>query len=300
MPSGPYPVLALTGEQGTAKSTAASMLRSLVDPSTVPLRSLPRDERDLAISASNSWVLAFDNVSYLPNWASDDISRLASGGGFATRELYTDNEEVLFAEKRPVILNGIGDIVRRSDLLDRTIIITLPPIHKRRDEKELWGEFERIRPLVLGSLMDAVALGLRDVDAVRLDDMPRMADFARWVTAAIPALDIDPSDFLDAYSWNRQSIHELALESSPVAREIMILASELPDDDEWAGTATELLDELSVQAGAIAQRRRDWPKSARALGSILKRLAPNFRAIGVDIARDRGSGERLIYIRKGT
>lgn len=35
---GPYPVLVLSGEQGTAKSTFTKILRGLVDPNTAPLR----------------------------------------------------------------------------------------------------------------------------------------------------------------------------------------------------------------------------------------------------------------------
>jgi len=50
-PTGPYPVLILQGEQGSAKSTTARVLRSLVDPSSVPLRTAPRNEQDLAIHA---------------------------------------------------------------------------------------------------------------------------------------------------------------------------------------------------------------------------------------------------------
>jgi len=300
MPKGPFPVLVLTGEQGSAKSTVARIIRSLVDPSTILLRSLPRDERDLAIAAGNSWIMAFDNVSYLAPWQSDAICRLATGGGFTTRELYANTEEVLFATTRPVMLNGIGDIATRSDLLDRAIIIVLPtiPNHKRRTEVDLQKEFKRMCPMFLALLLDAVSLALRDMGTVRLDDMPRMADFAKWVVAAIPALNVAPNDFLDAYRGNIQDINHLALESAPAAREIMILASELPESGEWVGTATELLDKLSFEAGDIAERRKDWPKNPRALGSIISRLAPNFRAIGVDIARDRGS-ERLIYIRKG-
>ena len=301
MPSGPYPVLVLTGEQGSAKSTVARIIRSLVDPSTIPLRSLPRQERDLAISASNSWILAFDNVSYLTAWLSDAICRLATGGGFATRELYANAEEVLFTATRPVILNGIGDIATRSDLLDRAIIITLPtiPNDKRRTEVDLWKEFEMVRPTFLARFLDAISLALRNVASVKLGDMPRMADFARWVIAAIPALGVDPSNFLAAYRGNIQDINLLALESAPVAREIMILASELHEGGEWVGTATELLDKLSFGVGETAERRKDWPKSARALGTTLRRLAPNLRAVGADITWDRGGGERLIYIRKG-
>jgi hypothetical protein len=156
-PSGPYPVLGLTGEQGSAKSMGANFLRALVDPNSVPLRALPRSEHDLFIAARNSHVLAYDNASGLPDWLSDAFCRLATGGGFSTRELYTDQDEVLFRSKRPIILNGIDDIATRPDLADRSIVQTLAAISEenRRLETELWADFERKRPRILGALLDA-------------------------------------------------------------------------------------------------------------------------------------------------
>ena len=93
---GPYPVIVLSGEQGSAKSTFSAILRALLDPNTAPLRALPREDRDLFIAASNGHVLAFDNVSTLSAWLSDTLCRLATGGGFAVRQLYTDQDEILF------------------------------------------------------------------------------------------------------------------------------------------------------------------------------------------------------------
>jgi hypothetical protein len=141
---GPYPVIVLSGEQGSAKSTFSAILRALLDPNTAPLRALPREDRDLFIAASNGHVLAFDNVSGLPAWISDTLCRLATGGGFAVRQLYTDQDEMLFDAVRPVILNGIEDIVTRPDLADRAVFLTLEPIpeERRRPEAELWAAFE--------------------------------------------------------------------------------------------------------------------------------------------------------------
>src|SRR6516165_5498737 len=101
------------------------MLRALLDPNAAPLRSFPRDDRDLFIAANNGHVLAFDNVSLIPPWTSDALCRVATGGGFAVRELYADREEVLFDARRPVILNGIEDVVARPDLADRALFLTL-------------------------------------------------------------------------------------------------------------------------------------------------------------------------------
>src|SRR5262249_18401328 len=106
-PRGPYPVLVLGGGHGAAKTWTANRLRDLVDPNEAPNRSEPREPRDLMIAARNGWVLAFDNISDLPAWLSDGLCRLATGSGFATRELYSDDDEVIFVATRPIIVNGI-------------------------------------------------------------------------------------------------------------------------------------------------------------------------------------------------
>jgi hypothetical protein len=98
---GPYPVLVLGGEQGTAKSTVCKIARLLVDPNAVPLRDEPKETRDLMITACNSWALVYDNLSGLPGWMSDSFCRLSTGGGHATRALYTDDQEKLFDAQRP-------------------------------------------------------------------------------------------------------------------------------------------------------------------------------------------------------
>src|SRR5437773_2666569 len=120
------------------------------------------------IAGNNGYVLAFDNLSGLPNWLSDALCRLASGGSFAVRQLYTDDEEVLFEAARPILLNGIENVVSRPDLGDRTIFLTLPPIEEaqRRLESELWREFEIVRPRILGALLDAAVHGLRTLSRV--------------------------------------------------------------------------------------------------------------------------------------
>ena len=113
--AGPYPCLAISGEQGSAKTVLSKLLKALIDPNAAPVRSLSREERELMIAANNGYLLAFDNLSGLPVWLSDSLCRLASGGSFAVRQLYTNDEEVLFQAARPILLNGIEHIVSRAD-----------------------------------------------------------------------------------------------------------------------------------------------------------------------------------------
>src|SRR5262249_2577594 len=213
---GPYPVLALSGEQGSAKSTFAKISRSLLDPNTAPLRALPREDRDLFIAANNGHVLVFDNVSGLPAWISDTLCRLATGGGFAVRQLYTDQDEVLFDASRPVILNGIEDIVTRPDLADRAILLTLEPIpeESRRPEAELWSAVDPDCRCILGALLKAGVEGLRRLPEPRLPRLPRMADFALWATACETAL-WPAGTFWMAYCGNRDEAVEGVIDADP-------------------------------------------------------------------------------------
>ena len=300
-PIGPYPVLVIHGEQGSAKSTLARVLRALIDPNTASLRAEPKEPRDLMIAATNSWCMALDNLSHLPPWLSDAICRLSTGGGFATRTLYENDGETIFDAQRPVIANGIEELAVRGDLLDRAIILYLPKIEEaeRRPEDVFWSEFESVRPIVLGGLLDAVSLALRDVGQVRLDRLPRMADFAIWSVAAAPALGLSKEAFLDAYTGNRESANELTLESSAVVPPLRLLVAQ---KGIWEGTATGLLEELNERVDDKTQRQKGWPSNARALGNALRRLLPNLRAVGIDITfyREAQSGRRLIAIGKGT
>ena len=181
-PVGPYPILSLHGEQGSAKSTLARILRLLVDPHACPLLEEPASTRDLMVTAVNGWLLAYDNISSIPNWLSDSLCRLVYGGGFSGRALFSNQERVTVQAQRPVILNGIEDFVRKSDLMDRTVILQLPTITPkcRRAEDEFWTTFEAEHPLILGAVLDAVAGGMRELPSVKLSRLPRMADFAKW------------------------------------------------------------------------------------------------------------------------
>jgi hypothetical protein len=215
---GPYPVLAIAGEQGSAKTVLSKLLRALIDPSVAPVRALPRNERELFIAASNGHVLAFDNLSGLPPWLSDTLCRLTSGGAFSTRRLFTHQDEILFAAARPVILNGIEDVITRPDLADRAILLMLAPIaeRQRRPEHALWREFELARPYIFGALLDAAAQGLRMLQRVCLQRLPRMADFALWATACESAF--RPAGTLEtAYSNNRRDAIENMVDADPVA-----------------------------------------------------------------------------------
>jgi energy-coupling factor transporter ATP-binding protein EcfA2/5S rRNA maturation endonuclease (ribonuclease M5) len=298
-PRGPYPVLALVGEQGSGKSTVARVLRRLIDPNDADLRAEPREERDLWVAAVNGWLLALDNVSRLPSWLSDALCRIATGAGFAARTLYENSEETILSAQRPALVTAIADVITEPDLLDRALVITLPRLDdaEREPESAFWTAFERERPHLLGALLDQVAQALRRESLVHLPRHPRMADFARWTVAALD--DETGAQFLARYDENRREASGTALEASPLAAAIITLVEAV---EHWRGTAQELIDELEARADEETRRRRErmrsWPKTPRGLAGDLRRLAPVLRqrGIAVEFSREGHERRRLITL----
>ncbi len=293
-PGGPYGVLSVSGEQGSAKSTACKLARRMIDPSVTDLRRPPKDERDIFIAAKSAWVSAYNNLSGLRPELSDALCALATDGGFATRALYTDEDEAVFAARRPVILNGIEEPASRSDLVDRTVVLSLRPIpeERRLEEAEVMARFGQVQPRVLGALLTAVSSALRNRGTVRLARKPRMADLAVWVTGAEEGLGWPPERFVDAYMGNRARAHVEVIENSLIGPPILALLEAGP----WEGTAAELLAALNALRGATPPPA-EWPRTPRGMSGALTRLAPNLRACGIAVeiaARPVGRDKRKL------
>jgi hypothetical protein len=294
-PKGPFPVLVLQGEQGCAKSTAARVLRALIDPSQAPLRLAPRDENNLLVAAKSSWVLAFDNLSGMPTWLSDCLCCLATGTAQSKRALYTDDEEHIIEATRPVIVNGIDDMTARPDFASRALAVALPQIQdeQRQEEAAFWADFFTAQPGILAGALSTVAGILAIREQVILAAKPRMADFARFGVAAEQVLGWPRGSFLDAYQASQADSAAVTLESNLVALAVHRFMND-PDLDlpEWEDSASALLPRLAAQLGAGQERNRAWPVNASQLGNQLRRCAPILRRYGIEADQIRSHGER--------
>lgn len=295
--TGPFAHLGLIGNPGSGKSLLARMIRSVFDPNVADLRSLPATERDLAVAIGNSWMPVFDNVSHLTPAMSDALCRVSTGGGFSARKLFSDQDEVVIDIQRPIIMTSVDEVIQQADLLDRTLVVELPsiPDSQRRSEAELLQHFQSALPGILGSLFDVVSVALDCLPLVRIAELPRLADFARFVTAAEPVLRLPGGTFVELMRRNRYRADQLVVEATPAAQELFKFMESRP---EWSGAATELLQAMQARLSETVTRSRNWPSGARELSSQLRRVATSLRRLGLDIEfGDRSAAKRLIHVR---
>jgi hypothetical protein len=295
-PTGPYPLMALAGEPGTAKSSTAELLRSLVDPNVSPLRNAPKDERDLFISATASWMLVLDNLSSIPAALSDALCRVATGGGYSTRELHTNDDEVIFDVMRPVLITSVGEVIARSDLADRAVLVTLAaiPEERRKTKKAFAAELERARPRILAALLDGLSHGVRELPRTSAEGLPRMADFILLAQACEGAY-WEPGAVAAAFRRNADDAVEGVLEGDLVAVALRAWFA-ARNYEPWRGKGEELLGHLCNFAPDGARREHAWPRNPQHLSSRLTLAAPSLRKAGVYVERGRDHGGRWISI----
>jgi hypothetical protein len=272
----PHPVLLLGGEQGTGKSSAARLLLSLVDPSTVPLRSEPRDVEQWAIAASGSWAVCLDNISHIQPWFSDAICKAATGDGLVRRKLFTDAELAVLNFKRCVMLTSIDPGALRGDLGDRLLLADLERISEeaRRTEADLDASYREMHPRLLGALYSATARTLAALPNVKLEKMPRMADFARVIAALDDACpELTGGHAVALFSGQRLRIDEDVVEGDAVASAVVNFVERVGT---WEGPAGDLYKQLTPDP-----RPKGWPTSARGLSGHLRRYRPALAGVRI-------------------
>jgi len=279
-PTGPFPILCLHGQQGSGKSSTCKFLKKLIDNSKTPLRGFPRNELDLWISAKHCHVLSYDNASEIKDWLSDSLCQISTGGGYAVRAHYQNDEEHVFNATKPILVNGIPDAAVRSDLVDRSMILHLPRIEARQrlTEIQLSERSERSFPMIMGAVFDAVSKAIRNLNDTHLSDRCRMADFEKWVTAAGLG-----GDFSAAYRRNRNEVNSTIVESSPLASAIVTLLTKI---DRFEGTASKLQTTLAEYFSG--QSHPSWLKNSQTLSGELRRISPNLARVGIEVDRECG------------
>jgi len=297
-PHGPYPILVIQGESGTAKSILTELIRMAIDPSQVPTIGCPASEKDLFDVTRKNHVLAFDNVSGLPGKTYDTLCRISSGGGIFLRKGSKLLGITEYAACRPIILNGIDNIGIRNDFLQRAIVISPPRIEDHKDEQLMRKRFKAALPKILGSLFQAVAHGYHTLKDVKLENKPRMAGFIKWSVAAGNSFGWTPEVILRDYTQNQKEAFQVLADSDSL---MLVIQELVRREKEWTGTATQLLacirriaDEAGIRELVVS---KDIPRAANVLSERLNRSREKLMAYEVDYCPCPVRGARLICLR---
>jgi hypothetical protein len=180
-PEGPYPILILRGASGTGKSTAARMLRSLLDPARTPLQTLPNTANQMHKAAGQQRILAFDDVRRIPVALTSSLGKIAD-------------------ETTPIILALSADSKAElpENLARRSLIVDLAEPEQARTLFSLRRAFEALQPQVLGALCTAASQALAGFEEFAEATYPRLADATAWTLAAASALHLTETEIREA------------------------------------------------------------------------------------------------------
>ncbi|MGD1838709.1 MAG: bifunctional DNA primase/polymerase, partial [Nitrososphaeraceae archaeon] len=303
-----HPILLPYGEKGSAKSTLLKKIKMLIDPSQLDLFSVSRDKTQFIQQMTHNFLCFYDNVRYEPNWLSDEACRAVTGGSFSKRKLYSDDDDIPYRYKKILGFAGINVIFKEPDALDRSIKIELERIREENNipDSKIEQELKQQIPQLLGFLFDIISKTLQIKDSVKLNRLPRMADFAEWGEAIARALGYKPLEFMDAYFENLGEQNIEIIESNPYAEAI----SKFVDYEKlcWTGSPKSLTKDLTNYADNNDIDSSKFPKTATSVSQRLNKIKSNLReGLGIEITVGRitsGNGNKklmntaIIKIRK--
>ena len=283
IPGIPHPIQLYIGEMGAAKTTACVLEKKIIDPSKLESIKLENNQRTLAVNLQQNWFLAFDNVSNINEHTSDALCRAITGIGIQHRKLHTNADDYIFSFQRCLAINGIENVVTRPDLLDRAIFMEVVriPETERRALADVLSAFEADRADILGGIFDTLSNAMAIYSTIKLEKLPRMADFARWGYAIGEALGGLGDAFLAEYSANRAAQNTEAINADPVA---MLIMEFMRERKRWEGLVSELhakLAEIAPNFGVNPRSKKEFPSRSNVFSKRLNGIKSNLEAIGI-------------------
>ena len=293
-PTGPYAVLALAGEGGTAKTTTMKIVRRFIDPHVADAGDPPDSKRDLYIAANNASALFYDNLSSIPDWLSDTLCRVATGICFSTRQLHTDDDEAQFKIKRPILITAVNEVITRSDLASRAIVVKLAviPSSKRKAEEDFDADLDVALPRIFGALLNAISHGLRELPNVTPAELPRMADWCKWTHACEGSFGWAQGSVYAASEKNANDAVDSVLEGDNVAVALMAFLEK--HSGHWKGQCKALFEGVTAIACESALKDRKWPASLNDFNGRLRMADPLLRRKGIGKDGGKSNGKRWI------
>jgi hypothetical protein len=301
IPEIPKAALMLHGPAGAAKSACQTLIKQTVDPSILISLAYPSSNDALQQQLSHNYVPYYDNVSIMKDWLSDALCRAITGSASSKRELYSDDDDILYRFVRCIGFNGINLAATKADLLDRGIIIELQRIQKKnvRDfNGDILPEFKELLPQLLAYIFDILVqvLKLESNGGIRLEAKSRMADFEIHAEMISRCIGNKVNAFVEAYEANKQLGSGEVLEGSPVAKAVIDL---MESRDRWEGSTAELLSELESVAAKLkinTQKEKLWPKGTNVITRRINAIKTNLMDVGIQVSSRQHPTKRTAII----
>lgn len=300
-----HPINAMFGCPGSHKSTAQKYLRRIWDPSSAELvKTLPRDENTLMQILDHHYMPIFDNLSYMPDWASDDFCSAVTGTGIEVRALYTDDESFIRAFKRCVLLNGVNLPAKKGDLLSRAILHPTEPTLLNRTDSELDNEYYKLLPEILGGFLDLLSKALQLEGTIKPSKYFRLADFTEWGCVLSVALGSTPEEFIKAMTENLNAQNQADIEGNKVADVFLQLFSgsldylNATEDTPIKLTPDEVFNKLTIKASemGVNVKSKIWPTAANAFTRKLNNSKNAIMASGWNYEINHDGTKRVMSI----
>lgn len=277
----PTPIMLITGPQGTSKSTLTRFIQRIVHPQLISSLSLSNKLEDISIALSTRLLTCFDNASSVKPDVADILCSAVTKGCFQRRELYTTADERLIEFKSIIVINGIDIISRRTDLMERCIMLEMATIkpENRKTEKEVETVFKETLPKILGAIFDAIQQVL-SMDELELKTLSRMADFEELATKFAIAMGYSASEYQEALRTSHNHLVDAVSFGNPVIFAVVELMH--GKDNFTCG-----FQDFYVKAYDILKEKATtnevsmFPKSPAALSRALGGMEENLKAFGI-------------------
>jgi len=280
-----YPILFLHGAPDVGKTTMTNLIASLIDPSSLKGTDIPETKKDLGVYALHHHLVSFDNLSKIKHEVSDALCRLGTGYSDSSRTLYTNHGESAFNIYRPVVFNGIVDVVWRDDLARRSMVVTLDsPVHKIPPDI-FEAQFQEKSSVIFGAILDALSCSLRNyrakVEEYKVEKVHGLKSVVAWVEAAAPSLGWKPGEFLEIYNEIQITTSQLLMEADVLAK---VVTKFMEDREEYHGTYDKFMVDC-VLCRDIGRQGRWAFENSKTFFSALDRLKNGLEKNGIGFRR---------------
>ena len=235
----------ISAPKGCGKTTMSKFMSEIISPSIAGVTVAPENEDDLKTVLGNSYFISFDNTAPLSQSFSNILCSAITGAAEAKRKKFTDSDLVVLKLHNAVVINGIGVVPEKSDLADRSLLFELKPFStgERRSIKDLEDEFERDKPLILGSIFTTLSKAMELIDSVKTTDLFRMYDANRELLAIGLALGLTEDEVQNFLKKNRDKLEQSYTENNTFVSTIIEYVG---NHGNQRGKATDLYQKIKM------------------------------------------------------